>query len=56
MRQKLKALWQDDGGASAVEYGLLLALIAMLTAGALTTMGISTNNLFTSVKDNMNVT
>jgi len=38
MRNFLKALWQDESGASAAEYALLLALIAVgigLAAGGL---------------------
>jgi pilus assembly protein Flp/PilA len=32
-----------DGGASAVEYGLLVALIAVVIAGAVTALGIALN-------------
>ena len=35
MRNFLKALWQDESGASAAEYALLLAVVAgVIAAGA----------------------
>ena len=40
-----------DDGASAVEYGLLVALIAVVIAGAVTALGIALNNRLTDVGD-----
>jgi pilus assembly protein Flp/PilA len=40
-----------DDGASAVEYGLLVALIAVVIAGAVTALGIALNDRLTSVGD-----
>ena len=34
-----KRLWSDDEGATAIEYGLLAALIAVAIIGAETTLG-----------------
>ncbi|HMQ92304.1 MAG TPA: Flp family type IVb pilin [Amaricoccus sp.] len=34
-----KRLWSDDEGATAIEYGLLAALIAVAIIGAVTTLG-----------------
>lgn len=45
----IKAFFEDETGASAVEYGLLVALIAVVIIGALTLLGQSISNTFTSV-------
>ncbi len=34
----LKALWNDEQGASMAEYALLMALIAVATIGAITAL------------------
>jgi pilus assembly protein Flp/PilA len=38
-----------DGGASAVEYGLLVALIAVVIAGAVALLGSALNDKLTNV-------
>jgi pilus assembly protein Flp/PilA len=40
---------QDQEGATAVEYALMLALIAMVIVGAVAFLGRSTSNAFTSM-------
>ena len=40
---------QDESGATAIEYGLIAALIAVVIIGALTTLGTSLNTQFTTV-------
>lgn len=40
----LKARFSDEGGASLVEYALLLALIAVVAIGALILLGHSVSN------------
>ncbi|MGP8052143.1 MAG: Flp family type IVb pilin [Desulfobaccales bacterium] len=37
--EKLVNLFKDESGAAAVEYGLLVALIAVVIVGAVTTLG-----------------
>jgi len=37
---------KDESGVSAVEYSLLLALLAMVIMGAVTTLGQSISNMF----------
>ncbi len=37
---------RDDRGATAVEYGLMVALIAVVIVGAVTAFGIAVNGLF----------
>ena len=45
---KVAAL-RSDRGATAVEYGLMVALIAMVIIGAVTTLGGNLKTLFTDV-------
>jgi len=40
---------RTDRGATAVEYGLMVALIAIVIIVAVTTLGSNLNNLFTKV-------
>jgi pilus assembly protein Flp/PilA len=39
MTALLKNLWNDESGATAVEYGLMVALIAVAIIGAVTALG-----------------
>lgn len=43
----LKKLWNDEAGQGMVEYGLILALVAVVVIGVLTTMGDNLKALFT---------
>jgi pilus assembly protein Flp/PilA len=45
----LKRFFQDEAGASAVEYGLLVALIAVVIITAVTTLGTNLSSKFDSV-------
>jgi pilus assembly protein Flp/PilA len=40
---------RDESGATAIEYGLIAALIAVVIIGALTTVGSNLSTNFTSV-------
>ena len=40
---------KDESGATAIEYGLLVALIAVVIVGAVTTLGTTLNGKFTSI-------
>jgi pilus assembly protein Flp/PilA len=42
-------LGRDDRGATAVEYGLMVALIAVVIIGAVTAIGGALNGVFTTV-------
>ena len=48
MLQQLKALWQDEDGATMVEYALMVALIALVAIGVITTLGSNLKAVFTS--------
>jgi len=45
----LKRFFMDEAGASAVEYGLLVALIAVVIITAVTTLGTNLSTKFNSV-------
>jgi pilus assembly protein Flp/PilA len=40
---------RDESGATAIEYGLIAALIAVVIIGAVTAVGTSLNTTFSSV-------
>jgi len=45
----LTKLFRDDTGATAIEYGLIAALIAVVIVTALTTVGTNLKTTFNSV-------
>lgn len=45
----MKRFFQDEAGASAVEYGLLVALIAVVIITAVTAIGTKLNTKFEAV-------
>ncbi len=47
----LKSLFWDEDGASAVEYGLLVALIAVVIIGAVTALGTNISTKFNEAAD-----
>jgi pilus assembly protein Flp/PilA len=49
MITKLVAMIQDEEGATMVEYGLLVALIALVAIVGVTLLGTNLNNLFSTV-------
>lgn len=49
----LRALVKDEEGASAVEYGLILGLIAVAIVGILVIMGGSLTDIFTTASDEL---
>ncbi len=51
MTRLLKAFAQDESGATAIEYGLIVALIAVVIAGVVTTLGGNLNTAFTTAGD-----
>ena len=46
-------LARDEQGATAIEYGLIAALIAVAAMSAMGTLGNSLSNTFTKVGNNM---
>ncbi len=53
MIKQIENFLRDDEGASAVEYGLIVGLIAIFIVGALQAAGGSLNGLFTSISDSL---
>jgi pilus assembly protein Flp/PilA len=51
----LKNLASDRRGATAIEYGLIAALIAVAAIGAMSALGGHLSNTFSNVSNNMNV-
>jgi len=46
MRKALWKLLRDRAGPTAIEYGLIAALVAVVTIGGLTSIGTNLNSLF----------
>lgn len=49
----LKRLFYEEDGQSMVEYGLILALVAVVVIAILTTMGTKLQGLFKTVSDTL---
>jgi pilus assembly protein Flp/PilA len=52
---KIRNFLKNSKGATAIEYGLIAALIAVAAIGAMSTLGTKLKNTFTNVSNNMNV-
>ena len=50
----LRRFFQDEGGATAIEYGLIAALIAVVIITGVSTLGTKLNAKFVSISDNLN--
>jgi pilus assembly protein Flp/PilA len=48
---KLKAVWRSQKGATAVEYGLILALLVLAVIGALGQLASKTNSMWGRVSN-----
>lgn len=44
---------KDESGATAIEYGLIAALVSVAAIGALTAMGSSLETMFNTVSDEL---
>ena len=53
MITKLINFFKDEEGASMVEYGLLVALIAIVALGAVQLVGTNVKQVFTNVAANL---
>ncbi len=49
MPTTLKRFLNDEDGATAIEYGLIAALVSVAAIGALTAMGSSLSTMFNTV-------
>jgi len=48
-KMAIKRFWADEEGVTAIEYGLIAALIAVVIIGAVSTIGTELNNTFTTI-------
>ncbi len=53
MRKKIMHLVKGEEGVTALEYGLIAALIAAVIVGAVTILGTKVNSTFTSIANSM---
>ena len=53
MLKRFKHFCGDESGATAIEYGLIAALVSVAAIGALTTMGESLQTLFGTVSNSL---
>jgi pilus assembly protein Flp/PilA len=53
MIKRFAKLMNDSTGATAIEYGLIAALIAVACIGALRSVGTKLNGTFTNVETNL---
>ena len=51
---KFVKLLKNDEGATAIEYGLIAALIAVAAIGAMTSVGNKLNTTFSNVSNSLN--
>lgn len=53
MSKFLMRFAKDESGATAIEYGLIAALIAVVIIGAVTALGTNASSTFQTVADSM---
>jgi pilus assembly protein Flp/PilA len=51
MTQLLKSFARDESGATAIEYGLIAALIAVVVIGAVTAVGTNLSAKFNNISN-----
>ena len=49
----LRNFFEDESGATAIEYGLIAALIAVAIIAALTALGTELNDLFVAITERL---
>jgi len=54
MKDLALKFWSDESGATAIEYGLIAAGIALAIIAAVNTLGTSLNTTFTTVNGSLN--
>lgn len=53
MKSAFQRFWNDERGATAIEYGLIAALISVAIISAATTLGTNVNATFRKVANNV---
>ena len=54
MFKTMQQLYRDESGATALEYGLIAALVSVAAIGALTQLGGALTGIFTTVSTQLN--
>ena len=54
MSKSLRSFAKDESGATAIEYGLIAALISVAAIAALTSVGSTLTGMFTTVASALN--
>ena len=54
MTSFIRKLVKDESGATAIEYGLIAALVAVAAIVGMTALGTSLNGIFTNVSTELN--
>lgn len=54
MRQLVQSFMAENDGATAIEYGMIAALIAVAIIGTLQVVGTSLSTKFTAIAGNLN--
>ncbi len=49
----IRSFWKDESGVTAIEYGLIAGLIAVVIIGAVTAVGTGVSNKFNAVANNL---
>ena len=55
MLNQLKRLWTEEDGQGMVEYGLIIALVAVVVIGALTALGGGLDDIFNRIVGELGV-
>ena len=50
-REKIRDFFKNEEGASAIEYSIIAALIAVVIVGAVTDVGEQVNGVFEQIRD-----
>ena len=56
MTKYLRSFYSDESGATAIEYGLIAALVAVAAITAMTALGSALTNIFNTVANKLNAT
>ena len=54
MKSIIKSFLKDESGATAIEYGLIAALVSVAAIAALTALGSALDGIFTTVSTQLN--
>lgn len=55
IKQLFTDFWKDEEGQSLSEYGLILALVAVVVIATLSTLGTNLKNMFKNIAEEINI-